>query len=75
MNHPWVLEQARGLARRPDVAAAADPARGSRWLHRLVYGRPATAEEIELGRGFIAAARRRGPTPRRPGTSTRRRCC
>ena len=25
-------------------------------LHRLVYGRPATDEEVALGRGFIAAA-------------------
>jgi hypothetical protein len=56
MNHPWVMEQARGLARRPEVAAETDPARRVACLHRLVYGRPATDEEIALGRGFIAAA-------------------
>ena len=75
MNHPWILEQARGLARRPEVAAAADPARRIAILHRLVYGRPATDEEIGLGRGFIADAAARDATPRRPGTSTRKRCC
>jgi hypothetical protein len=54
MNHPWVLEQARGLARRPDVAALRDPARRIARLYQLVYGRPATAEEIELGAATAA---------------------
>ncbi|HZW31081.1 MAG TPA: PSD1 and planctomycete cytochrome C domain-containing protein [Isosphaeraceae bacterium] len=56
MNHPWVMEQARGLARRPEIAAATDPARRIDTLHRLVFGRSATAEEITLGRGFLAEA-------------------
>ena len=75
MNHPWMLEQARGLARRPEVAAAADPARRIAILHRLVYGRPATDQEVALGRGFIAAAPDGGRRPARPGTSTRKHCC
>jgi hypothetical protein len=65
MNHPWVLEQARGLAHRPEVAAATDPARRIAILHRLVYGRPATDEEIALGRRFLAAAPT-GPDPETP---------
>jgi hypothetical protein len=60
MNDPWIMEQARGLARRPEVAAAGDPASRIGILHRLVYGRPATEDEITLGRGFLAAAPR-GP--------------
>ena len=56
MNHPWIMEQARSLARRPELVAETDPAHRIDTLHRLVYGRPATAEEISLGRGFIAAA-------------------
>ncbi len=30
MNHPWIMEQARGLARRADVVAETDPARADR---------------------------------------------
>jgi hypothetical protein len=56
MNHPWVLEQARGLARRLEVAAQTNPARRVAILHRLVYGRPATDEEIAWGREFLATA-------------------
>jgi hypothetical protein len=55
MNNPWVLEQARALARRGDVVAEADPARRVALLHRLVYGRPATEEETATCHGFIAA--------------------
>jgi hypothetical protein len=55
MNHPWIMEQARGLARQPEVAAQTDPARRIAVLHCLVYGRPATDEETALGRSFIAA--------------------
>jgi hypothetical protein len=54
MNNPWVFEQARGLAQRPDVAAERDPTRRIERLYRLVYGRPASAEEIELGRASLA---------------------
>jgi hypothetical protein len=56
MNHPWVLEQSRSLARRPDVVAERDPARRIARLYQLVFGRPASAEEIELGRSLVAPA-------------------
>jgi hypothetical protein len=56
MNHPWVLEQARGLARRPDVAAERDPARRIARLYQRVYGRPASAEEVDLGRTLLATS-------------------
>jgi len=54
MNHPLISEQARRLARRPEVNAPGDPAARIATLHRLVYGRPATDEEVALGCGFIA---------------------
>ncbi|MHB1308440.1 MAG: DUF1553 domain-containing protein, partial [Limisphaerales bacterium] len=45
MNAPLVAEQARQLVRRPEVTAAGtDPERLQR-LHRLVYQRPAGAED------------------------------
>jgi hypothetical protein len=56
MNHPWIMEQARGLARRPEVAAAGETASRIAILHSLIYGRPATAEEVALGRSFLAPA-------------------
>jgi hypothetical protein len=56
LNHPWVLDQARALARRSGVAAQSDPAGRIGLLHRLVYGRPATQEEIGVGQSFIAVA-------------------
>jgi hypothetical protein len=54
MNNPWVVEQARGLARRPAVIAEHDPTRRIARLYSLVYGRPATGEEIELGKTLVA---------------------
>lgn len=55
MNSPFVLEQARRLAARPEVAGEADPARRVAALYRLALGRPARPEEIELALRFIAA--------------------
>jgi hypothetical protein len=65
MNHPWIMDQARGLARRPEVAALADPDLRINTLHRLIYGRPATADEAALGRSFLAAAPK-GPDAEAP---------
>ncbi len=54
MNSPFVLEQASHLARRPEVAGAKSPEERVRQLHRLVYGREASAEEVALGVQFTA---------------------
>ncbi len=53
LNSPFILEQARALARR--VEAEADPAARVQALYRLAYGRPATARELELARGLAEA--------------------
>jgi len=53
LNSPFLLEQARHLANRPDLAA--DPDAGAR-ISRLyldLLGRPAEAHEVDLGRRFV----------------------
>jgi hypothetical protein len=55
MNHPFVMECARALMRRPDVAAAKDmPAKIDR-LHRLLFGRSATPDEQRLAQDYLQA--------------------
>jgi hypothetical protein len=56
MNAPFVVEQARHLAARPDVLARQEPAARIHYLHRLLYGRPADPDELELGRQFLTEA-------------------
>ncbi|HZT79770.1 MAG TPA: DUF1549 and DUF1553 domain-containing protein [Gemmataceae bacterium] len=56
MNSPFVQEQARHLIARPEVAAQQDAAARVRLLYRLLYGRPAEPDEVELGVRFVAAA-------------------
>jgi hypothetical protein len=53
MNNTWVIEQARGLARRAAVMAEDNPGHRIARLYPLVYGRPATGEEIELGNTLV----------------------
>jgi hypothetical protein len=56
MNSPFVLEQARHFAARPDVASLPKEEERIERMHRLAYGRPAEPEELELGLRFLAAA-------------------
>jgi hypothetical protein len=56
MNAPFVLEQARALAARPDVARETDPARRVAALYRLVLNRRPDADEVRLALAFVAAA-------------------
>jgi hypothetical protein len=56
MNGPFVIEQAKALAARPDVVGQkTDEARIDR-LYRLAYGRPADSDEVELGLAFVRQA-------------------
>ncbi|HZY84391.1 MAG TPA: DUF1549 and DUF1553 domain-containing protein, partial [Gemmataceae bacterium] len=58
MNSPFVVEQARHFVSRPDVAERSkDEAKIDR-MYRLAYGRAAAADEVELGRRFVAEATR-----------------
>jgi hypothetical protein len=56
MNAPFVLEQARALAARSEVAGEADPARRVAALYRRVLGRPPDAGEVRLALAFVRAS-------------------
>ena len=56
MNSPFVVEQARALAARPEVAQQSDPAARIRALYEICFGRPPTAEELRLGLEFVRQA-------------------
>jgi hypothetical protein len=59
MNSPFVLEQARSLAQRPEVKRAADDAAKIQALYRLALHRPAADSELRLGEKFLAAQSQR----------------
>jgi hypothetical protein len=56
MNSPFVQEQARRLLARPEVQAESDPVQRIQALHRLLYGRAASPEEIALAHRFLDTA-------------------
>jgi mono/diheme cytochrome c family protein len=53
LNSPFVIEQARALLQRPDIAAEKNPRRRLTQLYRLLYGRAPAPAEIALGLKFI----------------------
>src|SRR5262249_45816662 len=56
MNSPFVVEQARRLAGRSELARAAGPEERIRRLYRLAYSRVAGPDEVALGLNFLQAA-------------------
>ncbi|MFO0969860.1 MAG: DUF1553 domain-containing protein, partial [Gemmataceae bacterium] len=52
MNHPFVREQAEGLARRL-MAHDKEASRRIAWAHHLAWSRPATEEEIGKGVDYV----------------------
>jgi hypothetical protein len=56
MNSPFVVEQARRLANRPDVLAEADPGVRLQRVYRHALGRPASPVETEIGLKFVQHA-------------------
>lgn len=58
MNSPFVIEQARAVLKRPEIAAEKNPRERIRKLYRLIYGREAGAEEIALGSKFVESVPR-----------------
>jgi hypothetical protein len=56
MNSPFVVEQAKHLASRPDVVAHKETPERIEHLYRLCYGRKPEAEEVTLGQRFLQAA-------------------
>jgi hypothetical protein len=56
LNGPFVVEQAKALAARPDVTAHAESGGRIAYLYHLLYGREPDAEEVALGRRFVESA-------------------
>src|SRR5947209_9879037 len=46
MNSPFVVQQAKALAARPEIAQDPEPSRRVEKLYRILYGRSPTAEEL-----------------------------
>ena len=60
MNSPFVIQQARALAQRPEVRCAGSRAEQIQTLYPLVFQRSASRAEIELGEKFMDAQPHRG---------------
>src|SRR5205823_1031111 len=56
LNSPFVLEQARALAARPEVAGESSPQRRVVALYRLILSRAPDTQEIERGVRFVQSA-------------------
>ena len=55
MNNPWVAQAIARIAERLELVDPSDVDRRIQMLYELVYGREATAKELELGREFLAS--------------------
>jgi hypothetical protein len=55
MNSPFVIEQARHFAARPEVARL-EPARRIEQMYLLAYGRTPEPDEVALGLRFLESA-------------------
>jgi hypothetical protein len=66
MNSPFILEQAQKLAALSEVQREDDPAKRVRAIYLRVFGREATAREIELGTAYVRTASTAAPVARAP---------
>jgi hypothetical protein len=53
MNSPFVVQQAKALLHRPELANVHDPAQRITQLYEIIYQRTPTPDEITLGAQFI----------------------
>jgi hypothetical protein len=60
MNSPFVLEQARRLAERPEVKKASCPSEQVQALYQVVLQRPPARAELELGEKYLGTAAEQG---------------
>jgi mono/diheme cytochrome c family protein len=56
MNNPLVIEQARKIVERTDFKGVEDDEKRIAFLYGLIYQRPPTAQEIQLGLAFFEEA-------------------
>ena len=54
MNHPFVIDAARGILSRPEIAAEHDTNNKSKDIYHLIYIRAPTEVEMALTREFLA---------------------
>ncbi|MCX7423936.1 MAG: DUF1553 domain-containing protein [Planctomycetia bacterium] len=54
LNSPFVVEQAKGLAARPEVASVTEPSGRVAALYRVVFQRTPSAEEIAAAMEFVS---------------------
>ncbi|MCC6695488.1 MAG: PSD1 domain-containing protein [Candidatus Hydrogenedentes bacterium] len=67
MNSPFVIEQARALMARPELAAGKPDEERIRALYALIQQREPAADEIAMGLAFLAKSATSGPPdPPRP---------
>jgi hypothetical protein len=59
MNHPLVIEAAKGLLARSDVARESDPGAKIARMYLVAFGRQPTAEELSWSSQFVGAAAER----------------
>jgi hypothetical protein len=53
MNSPFMKQQARSLAARPDVQSRGKIEERIQHLHRILFGRDAQPEEVDLAKEFL----------------------
>jgi mono/diheme cytochrome c family protein len=56
LNNPFVIEQARALVARPEVAGTTRPEQRIQVLYRLAFGRSADPDEVALGQRYLQMA-------------------
>ncbi len=66
MNSPFVLEQTRALLNRPEVKGATSDDETIRQMYRLTVQRLPEADELQLARDFVAAAKSAAVAPEPP---------
>jgi hypothetical protein len=60
MNNPFPIDCGRRLLQRPDIAGEKDLAKKVDRLYRLLYARPATAEEVALAQEYLSTDKKAG---------------
>ena len=53
MNSPFVVEQAKSIASRPEIAAIGDPAERIKAMYQAVLGREPNQGQIDLALKFV----------------------
>ncbi|HZU39355.1 MAG TPA: PSD1 and planctomycete cytochrome C domain-containing protein, partial [Gemmataceae bacterium] len=64
MNSPFVVDQARHVMQRPDIASQQGQAARVRALYQLLFGRVPDADELALAQGFLHDADTKMPGDR-----------